>query len=434
MRNNRFLSYSILDQSVICYNALYDKFIVLKKNVYSQFLSQNYEWLKNNVSSLYDFLLKSKFIVEDDFCELKIAKFRRTYLKFDTTVFHIVINTTFNCNLDCWYCYEKKSAGTQLKQITIDSIKEVLRYKYDEVRYKELKISFFGGEPLMNMKAIRELCQFAKIFCSDNEIKLLCDFTTNATLINNNFLDFLKDYNTTFQITLDGHRECHNSIRYNRKTKSGTYDIIVDNVSKILNTLPNSYVWLRINFDNKTLNDIPQIINDINSFDRKRCSVILRKVWQVDIDSIEKSALLRAIDLFIDNDFFVDYFALPRILPCFAERYNQVLINYDGGVFKCSTLDSFDNNSSLGHLDKTGKITFDSAKLAEALIESDLKTCNDCSLYPACYGPCNKNRPKEVERFKCLLNNLGLSKDELILYNFKLRILHENSTRNKNYE
>lgn len=424
MRNNRFLVFSVLDKSVICYNSLYNKYIALKKNVYRELLSENYSWLKDNVSNLYDLLLNSKFIVEDDFNELKIAKLRRTYLKFESNLFHIVINTTFNCNLNCWYCYENKSAGTNLKENIIDSIKEVITCKYEEIRYKHLKISFFGGEPLLNVKAIKELSLFAKKFCEENNVELLCDFTTNATLINNDFLDFFKDYNTSFQITLDGHRNCHNSIRFNKKTNLGTYDTIIKNITQILKLLPKTYVWIRVNFDNKTLSDIPLIIQDISSFDRRRCSVILRKVWQVDINSISKTSLLNAIDSFIDNDFFVDYFALPRILPCFAERFNQVLINFDGGVYKCSTLDSFDENTSMGSLESTGKIRFNHSKLAETLIEDNLSICDNCTLYPACYGPCNKNRPKEGD-FGCILNNLGLSKGELIVYNFKLKLLQE---------
>lgn len=48
-----------------------------------------------------------------------------------------------------------------------------------------------------------------------------------------------------------------------------------------------------------------------------------------------------------------------------------------------------------------------------------------CSLYPACYGPCSKNSPQEDSNFRCLLSNLGLSKEELVIYNFKLNLLQQ---------
>lgn len=45
---------------------------------------------------------------------------------------------------------------------------------------------------------------------------------------------------------------------------------------------------------------------------------------------------------------------------------SQVLINFDGKVFKCSTIGTFDDENSLGSLDfKTGEILWNLNKIAQ---------------------------------------------------------------------
>lgn len=79
----------------------------------------------------------------------------------------------------------------------------------------------------------------------------------------------------------------------------------------------------------------------------------------------------------------------------------------------------------VGRISQEGKIIFDSNKLSKYIIKNNLSLCDKCSLYPACYGPCCKNSPQEDSNFRCLLSNLGLSKEELVIYNFKLNLLQQ---------
>lgn len=59
--------------------------------------------------------------------------------------------------------------------------------------FKTLKISFFGGEPFLNFEGIRKILDFARTFCKTRDVVLLADFTTNATLIRKEHLEYLQD-------------------------------------------------------------------------------------------------------------------------------------------------------------------------------------------------------------------------------------------------
>lgn len=58
---------------------------------------------------------------------------------------------------------------------------------------------FFGGEPFLNFEGIRKILDFARTFCKTKDVVLLADFTTNATLIRKEHLEYLQDLKCFFK-------------------------------------------------------------------------------------------------------------------------------------------------------------------------------------------------------------------------------------------
>ncbi len=344
----------------------------------------------------------------------------------DSRLYNVVINMTLDCNLDCWYCYESKIPGSRINDETIQIIQKNIIHHYKEAPYRELKISFFGGEPLMQFEAIKKLLQFCKTFTEENHLELLADFTTNSTLLTDTQLEFLKDYRCQFQITFDGHAEKHNKIRFQKKDKQGTYHTILNNIYKIHDTLPNAEIWVRINYDHATLENMDTILDNIDKLDRRRCFLIMRKIWQFDTNKIDKHLILQALQKGLDRGFYIDSFTLPRTEPCFAERFNQVLFNYDGKVFKCSTLEHFDDEHAEGTVCReTGKIHWNVNSAAKKLMAPSPPRCIKCTLFPLCIGPCGKNAQRGDD-FTCYIDNIGISKEEFIMFNYKAETVRKN--------
>ncbi len=133
--------------------------------------------------------MNNGFIVPDDFDELSFAEMSRHFEQYDRTLYHVIINPTLDCNLSCWYCYEKRKKGSKMKGDVIEGIKKMICHHYECMPFKCLKLSFFGGEPFVQYNVIRELIDFSKSFCDKKEIALLLDFTTNGTLITNSEIE-----------------------------------------------------------------------------------------------------------------------------------------------------------------------------------------------------------------------------------------------------
>lgn len=420
MKKGSYISnIKLSDKIYLYYNAMNNTYLFVNKNKFSAYQTKQPEEIKQFDIDFYNLLEKHKFIINDNINECSIVEFKRAQLKFDTNQYNIVINTTLECNLDCWYCYESKKEGSMITSKILEAIKKNIVQKYDLQPYKELKISFFGGEPLKNFEAIKEILIFCKEFTEVKKLSLLVDFTTNATLISKAMLIFLKDFRCMFQITLDGDPAKHNQIRFIKKNHKGTYKLIVKNIYRIQEYIPNARVWIRINFDDKTLKNISEILNDISQLDRKRNFIILRKVWQVPIETIGKELILDTLQAIYNEGFIVDYYSIPRGDICFAERLNEVLINYDGKIFKCSTLEAFDEKHTEGTLDiESGNIQWKMSEIAQNMIQRSPDKCLRCKLYPACLGPCN-HKIKAGDDFNCMVYDTGLSMEEFIFYNFK---------------
>ncbi|MDR1653936.1 MAG: SPASM domain-containing protein [Prevotellaceae bacterium] len=290
-----------------------------------------------------------------------------------------------------------------------------------EVPYKELKISFFGGEPLKNFAAIKEILNFAKKFTVENKVILTADFTTNATLLTEEMLLYLQNFTCYFQITLDGHKEKHDKTRFYKENHEGTFDIIIENIHKIQKFIPDSKIWVRINFDNKTLEKFPEIIKDLEDLDRQKTFIIIRRVWQLSINKMDKNLILECIQLALDKKFLIDNYVMPRYNPCFADRYNQVLINYDGKIFKCSTIKHFDDRNIEGTIDEeTGSVEWDLNKLSEKMNITTPERCRKCKIFPVCLGPCGKYISHvDNENYLCMYQTAGFDMDEFIIYAFK---------------
>lgn len=389
-------------------------------------LYENYsaDDIKERNPTLYERLVSCQFLVADDMCEEDIAIFNRLTEKMDASTYHIVVNTTLDCNLRCWYCYEHKFKNSELSPSVIAAIKKNIVVHYEETPFSILKLSFFGGEPFMNINAIKDLLSYADKFCKEKHVSLIVDFTTNSTLINKDILAFIRDFTCRFQITLDGDREQHNKVKH--IPGIDTYTLAIKHIEQIISSIHDSHVWLRINYDGETLTHINDILDDIDRFDRRKVSLIIRKVWQVKPSIIDRELLLNAIQAIFDKGFIVDCYPLTMKRLCFAEHINQVLFNYDGQIFKCSTLPTFDKEHAMGKLNfETGKIEWNKNKLSQITKLIRNERCMLCGLYASCYGACNKNLLAFPKNKFCILDEINMSMKDYLMYNFKLNLLWE---------
>ncbi|MCM1505375.1 MAG: radical SAM protein [Muribaculum sp.] len=408
------------------YSSVSNKFLILKGEKRSVFANRTVDELKEIDAEFFGTLVDNRFIVPSDLNETEsITNDRRQHI-LDQSWYNVVVNTTLDCNLDCWYCYENRVKSSKISDEVITNICDNIEQQFISNPFTLLKISFFGGEPLLQWNSTKKIIDFGSEFCHKNGLQLLLDFTTNATLINERMVDYLAPFSCNFQITLDGPEEIHNKIKSTRNPRFNSYRRTLQALRLINDRIPNRLVAVRINFDQNVLKEADSIISDISFLDRRRTYVIVKKVWQVDRDDVDKDMLLDVLQKLFDNDFLPDYYVMPKGGVCFAERSNQVLFNYDGGIFKCTTINSFVKENSLGEFNKDTKlIDWDENLINEWTRDMQQPECLECKWYGACYGPCNRQLIAHKNQFICTFDAMNLTHKEYLIYLLKYNMLRQ---------
>lgn len=374
-------------------------------------------------------LLLGGYVVDDEVDELNLVKNLFLIKRFSLKAYHIIVNTSLDCNLKCWYCYETHVDKSYMKQDIVDKILSHISLKYSTDHFEKLNLSLFGGEPLLNFKAIESLLQGVKQISLEKGFAVRLSVVTNCTCVSERYIPLFELFHTSFQITIDGDKNSHDKIRaFKRKTES-SYDVILKNLKLLSERLDDYQISIRINYDNQILDKITQLIENLSFLDRKKSSISLQKVWQCNQDNIEKARLFDVINFINDQGFSIemDNFSL-FYSHCYADNYNEAVINYDGTIYKCTARD-FDTIEPEGILKSEGIIEWNVDKLMERLMLKIPEMCLACSLLPCCPGICSQ-KLLEISKGKLACPfETRMSKNDLILYNIKQQIIRKRNER-----
>ena len=140
--------------------------------------------------------------------------------KSNYSILHISLNVAQSCNMNCDYCYagsgEFSNKGYMSFNVAKAAIDRFARGK------KNFAITFIGGEPLLNLKLIKEVVSYSKSF-TNTQFKFL--IVTNGTLLQKSTLDFLKAEKFHITVSYDGH-----GIQNKQRKLKGSYEKSQDRV------------------------------------------------------------------------------------------------------------------------------------------------------------------------------------------------------------
>lgn len=385
------------DRYILIYNAFSDKFTVIK--YHSNKLIKDFDplLLKQKYLEIYRQLIKAEAIIKDK--DDQTQKILDIYSKIvhNNELYSLTINPTLDCNFQCWYCYEEhikhSKMSPKITQLAKEHIERVILNNKETI--KNFALSFFGGEPLMRYRLVVEpILEYFNSICKDNNIKTNISFTSNGYLLNDKMIASLKQNSVnSFQITLDGSREQHNKTRFVKNTQIGSYDRIIANVQKLLDNQIS--VVLRINFTADTISGLKDIADDLAIFSdesKKYMNIDFQRVWQdgkSDITEIINEVIAHFSDQGLSTSYSVQELNGLKS-PCYADYKNQVLINYNGDVFKCTARD-FKPEKRAGYITTGGEIVWENNHVEKRLDLGLMKEmCKKCQIFPLCGGGCSQ--------------------------------------------
>ena len=407
---------------ILCFDSLSKAFILIKKERFKQIYSGDHFLIEELTPQEIDLLKANGFILSRELEQKEIAIAARYGWCLNKKTYHLIINPTMDCNLGCWYCYETHRRGSRISPELVTAVCEHIRYKYLEDKIESLSLGFFGGEPLLATSETCKIISFAKKFCEESNIQMSLHFTSNGTLLSNKLLEVIGVTPATFQITLDGGQQQHDSIRCFKGSKQGSFQLIQNNISKIINSSEYNRIQLRINYDADTFTETTSLESLIVPLNPSRVTLSLHRVWQISQEEINEDALFAFLTKMkrLGIPMNLQGYSLSASI-CYADRLNSCIVNYNGDVFKCSARD-FSTENRCGSLNAQGVIAWKYDRLKEYCIYSVPELCSDCILFPSCPSICSQSIIESKNTtFKCpILYKRDL--DEIVLMHYFLSV------------
>lgn len=328
----------------------------------------------------------------------------------ETNLTFMVLHVTDQCNLRCVYCYERDRPGKAVKamdlQIATTAVDWLIRQSGQK---KNLRIVFFGGEPLMNFPLIRETVAYANNVSQSKGKTITYEISTNGTLLTREIIHFFKEHKIVPTISMDGTKVIQDRQRPFKNGK-GSHEKVVLRIRDLLDAIPqtgcnailmdgknhrNVFNELRkLGFKKIGLSPpnslsparqkmLPE--NILNNDDAWFTSELLQNSEKLlkyinarDIDGIRSitqiSPLVGIMELIVKN--------VHRRIPCGAGR-SSVAVSPDGDIFPCHRFTGLDQ-FRLGNVSSPQAMrNFNSANRLD-----ETPACQSCNARHLCAGGC----------------------------------------------
>jgi len=154
---------------------------------------------------------------------------------------NLELSLTEQCNLRCSYCYYKETHEQRAAVMSDEVIRAAVDLAIDKVIKQDddfLNITFFGGEPLLRIKAIRDTVKYAKKVVKQRKKDLPEDFflhfsiNTNGTLLSEELLDYFEKEKFQIALSLDGPKKQHDIARKTINGK-GSFESILPFIPRL---------------------------------------------------------------------------------------------------------------------------------------------------------------------------------------------------------
>ena len=385
----------------------------IENYIWDLFIDSKYNEIDNVIINK---LIDRGYLYKNPNKEKKILNelYRNYIKKASSRPIRFVFCPTYQCNLNCIYCFEKdliynsnKYMNISILEDSLKAVKEISKNNLGKIESVEL----FGGEPLLlkTKILIKRILEFAY------------EYDSTITIVTNgvhakDYIDILKPIKKNIemlQITIDGPPEIHNKRRCYHSGK-GSFNEISESIDKLLVNEINTNV--RINIDNTNIYYLPQLYEYIikkNWFQYKHFSI--RPSIVTDHNSIEyndviipeEKLLEKLVDIYNTYPVLEELFGFflfkplrhivqimdgaPNVSPKFFNCESNLLeLNIfcpDGYIYVCP--ESIGNPYfSIGKFSPS--LVFDKKKKNMWTQKTilNIEKCKNCKFSPICGGGC----------------------------------------------
>jgi uncharacterized protein len=345
----------------------------------------------SNFHRTKDMLVREGFLVADNIDELGEIRKSRTARQAEIRGLSLTLAVTRACNFRCVYCYQDHP----IENMQLDTANALLRFAAERLPpATALDVTWFGGEPLLNMEIIEHLSDRFKTLCEEKGCSYRTFMVTNGYRLTADMARRLAaSYISDYQISIDGEQDYHDRQRP-LAGGQGTFDVLMKNLSAVAKEV--SSITIRINLLRENIDSAARLVHRLKTMqmDNPAFSIAFGHVdHSCEHCATDQSNLLdghefaecREMLLGPGGEIGNAAFPVPFGTVCCADRFNSYVIAPNGDVFKCW--------NSLGRLGESiGSL---GGQLAESTspwlnFQADESgDCRKCKFLPVCQGGCS---------------------------------------------
>lgn len=385
------------------YNTLSNSLLEINEESYDQLLDvQNGKKIIDIATygkEFYDALLKNNIITENDDDDFLIYKSIIAKNRIQDSSMHLTLAPTMDCCFHCHYCFEKFKGP---KRMSAEIMNSIISYITSKPNLKEIKITWFGGEPLMAQPQIEE---FYDRFSSSWEKTIASNIITTGYHINLNAIRTLKKIGVAqVQITLDGLKETHNRIKY-LSSGDDVFERVISNIELLNNIAPEINVVIRVNLTLENAHEYVPLYEYLVKRFNNRQNIGIAPAFVLDrgisncstceshdtlFDHLNRSEyILNLAKRGFDSPFI--HYPKPFFSECAIRNDMAIAFDPEGYAYKCWEVIG-NKEYAIGKLNDDGQlIDINEKVLNRQLYGADPledPTCSQCKYLPICNGGC----------------------------------------------
>lgn len=245
MKVSRYTFFLTVEGEYYIFNSLSNALVRIDEDTYTQleeYRKKGAEFTPCDIGEeLYQSLYDNYFVTEsekDDFLSYKSIILSQ---RNQRDSMHLTLAPTMDCCFKCHYCFEQYKSPERMPPEIMDAI---VSYVTNIPTLRRLRLTWFGGEPLM---AVKQIEQFSEKFHAKYDKDFISNIITTGYHIDKQAIRVLKKARiSSVQITLDGTCEQHNSIKFTEDCED-VFERIMRNIELLNDLAPEIGIAIRIN-------------------------------------------------------------------------------------------------------------------------------------------------------------------------------------------
>ncbi len=315
-------------------------------------------------------------------------------------ILNIKLVMNLDCNLACTYCFEGTRKGKfYLSKSCADAFVAFVRNKVVSSEkmgcgFEDIVITFYGGEPLLSKELIISIARRLKALAKKSDITFSFSLMTNGTLLTKAAALELKKLGLKDAcFTLDGLQENHDRFRP-FKSGAGSFSTILNNIKETCDVVS---IDLGSNFTKENYKQFPAFLDllinkgltaekipSLGFYPIISESAAVMPDFHEGCASVNEPWLAEA-GIFLREEILRRGYSTGRVLPsiCMMEQPNNMVVNYNGDIYKCPGLISREEF-------KAGDIWkgIGDYHVSHHLENWKNEKCLACEYLPLCFGGC----------------------------------------------